>query len=63
MAAMKLKLAISPVPMPLWGDNLRWLIGRHYWGKIRTRFIAEHGMQCAICGKVVAESKKISLHE
>jgi hypothetical protein len=63
-ARSKLKLHIDLVPLPLWEDNLRNFLGKHYWGRIlRTRFIDCYGTRCTACGTVATERKLINLHE
>lgn len=59
----KFKLAIRPVPSPLWYRNLRHELGDYRWGKFRVAIIARRGLNCEICGKAIAESKNIKAHE
>jgi hypothetical protein len=57
------KPAVSPVPKPLWNENLRHRLSKSAWSKLRKQLIDERGLRCETCGKEVAESKKISAHE
>jgi len=60
---MPYKSAIRMVPGPLWGKNLRRLLPKSQWNKIRRNVIAERGLKCQTCGKVEIESKRIFAHE
>lgn len=59
----KFKLAIRPVPSPLWYRNLRHELGKYRWGKFRAAIIAQRGLNCEVCGKAIAESKSVKAHE
>ncbi len=63
VAPEQFKLAIRPVPSPLWYKNLRHELGQHRWGKFRAAIIAQRGMNCQICGKTITESKNVKAHE
>ena len=58
-----LVLAIEPVPKPLWNLNLRHVLTKTQWKKLRELVLAERGLVCATCGKVETEARKISAHE
>lgn len=60
---MPYKLAISMIPRRLWGENLRKVLTRSRWDKIRQGKITECGLKCETCGKIERESKRISAHE
>jgi hypothetical protein len=60
---MSYKPAIRMVPRPLWGMNLRRLLPKSRWSKIRQGLIAERGLKCQTCGKVETESNHIFAHE
>ncbi len=55
--------AISPIPAPLWGVNLRKVLTRTEWRKVREGLIAERGLKCETCGGVQYETKDIAAHE
>lgn len=55
--------AINPVPAPLWGVNLRAMLTKTEWRKLREGLIAERGLKCETCGRVESESKDIAAHE
>ncbi|WP_166930953.1 hypothetical protein [Asaia sp. As-1742] len=44
-----------PVPLPLWGWNLRALLERRDWDRIRRDAYASSGQCCRICGGVGAQ--------
>ena len=60
---MPYKPSIRMVPGPLWGMNLRRLLPKSRWNKIRQGLIAERGLKCETCGKVENESSRIYAHE
>jgi hypothetical protein len=60
---MSYKPAIRMVPAPLWGMNLRRMLPKSRWNKLRKNLIAECGLKCQTCGKVETESKRIFAHE
>jgi len=43
--------------------NLRRVLPKSRWTKIRQGLIAERGLQCQTCGKEETESKRIFAHE
>lgn len=45
-----LKLKIELVPSTSWYNNLRKVLPRIKWDKIRKRAYAEYGYKCGICG-------------
>lgn len=51
------------VPGPLWGGNLRKMLPKSRWTKIRQGLVAERGLTCQTCGKVETESRRIFAHE
>lgn len=55
--------AISPVPAPLWGVNLRAVLTKTGWRKLREGLIAERGLRCETCGQLQQETKDIAAHE
>src|SRR5215472_8642607 len=60
---MSSKSAIRMVPGPLWGKNLRRMLPKSQWNKIRRNAITERGLECQTCGKIETESKRIFAHE
>lgn len=60
---MPAKLSIRMVPGPLWGKNLRKILPKSQWQKLRKQVIAERGLTCQTCGKIEVESKRIFAHE
>lgn len=46
----RLKLTIELVPRTSWFNNMRKMIPRPEWDKIRRRTYAEYGHRCGICG-------------
>jgi hypothetical protein len=60
---MSYKPSIRMVPGPLWGMNLRRMLPKSHWNKIRQNLIAECGLKCQTCGKVETESSRIYAHE
>jgi hypothetical protein len=55
----ELRLTIELVPAPLWYTNLRKLLPRKEWDKIRKSVYEAYGHKCGICG---AEGK-LECHE
>lgn len=51
------------VPGPLWRINLRHVLPRSQWRKLRTDLIAERGLTCEVCGTAETEGKRIFVHE
>lgn len=60
---MAYKPSIRMVPGPLWGMNLRRMLPKSRWQKIRHGLIQERGLRCQTCGKTETESKRIFAHE
>lgn len=48
--AKELKLTTELVPLTSWFDNLRKVLPRPVWDKLRKRTYAEYGHRCGICG-------------
>ncbi len=46
----ELKLTIELVPATSWYDNLRKVLPKSDWDKIRKRIYVEYGHRCGICG-------------
>lgn len=46
---MAYKLTVELVPKTAWGNNLRKLLPRDDWDKLRRAIYAAYGYQCAIC--------------
>ena len=57
--AKELKLTTELVPYTSWFDNLRAVLPRSVWDKLRKRTYAEYGHRCGIC---VAEGR-LNCHE
>jgi hypothetical protein len=55
--------AVSLIPRPLWQANLRKILTRTQWKKIRSEALEKRGCRCETCGKEEPESKRISAHE
>ena len=47
-----LKLTIELVPSPAWNQNLRNILPKGAWEKIRREVIQKSGNRCTICGKI-----------
>jgi len=60
---MELIHPISPVPLGLWGINLRKVMKQTQWRKIRANIIAERGMKCETCDKALEQSRDVKAHE
>jgi len=56
----ELKLTIELVPSTSWYDNLRKMIPRAKWDKLRKGVYAEYRHRCGICG---ADSSRLNCHE
>ena len=54
---------ISPVPAPLWGVNLRSVLSRTQWRKLRESVIEERSLRCETCGQQQSEPRDIAAHE
>jgi hypothetical protein len=54
-----LELTIDLVPESSWGQNLRLLLGRTRWDKLRKQILGEQGNVCAVCGA----AEKLQCHE
>ena len=58
------ELHIQMVPAPLWGRNLRVLMGKNApWRHLREALIAKDGLSCSSCGKVVELPRQLHAHE
>ncbi len=55
-----LRLDIEPIPTSTWGNNIRNLIGKKEWGKLRKKIIADFRHTCGIC---CTKSVKLHCHE
>ena len=51
------------MPAPLWGVNLRAVLTKTEWRKLREGLIAERGLRCETCGRLEQEGKDIAAHE
>ena len=51
------------MPRPLWGVNLRRLLPKSQWQKMRQELIRERGLHCQTCDTIETESKRIFAHE
>lgn len=56
----QLKLTIELVPSTSWYNNLRKVIPKGEWNKIRKQVDAEYGHKCGVCG---TDSGKLNCHE
>jgi hypothetical protein len=56
----ELKLTIELVPQTSWYDNMRKVMPRTQWDKLRKRVYAEYGQRCGICG---ATEGRLNCHE
>jgi len=54
-----MKLPIDLIPESSWGKNLRTMMGRSRWDRLRATVLAEQGNVCAIC----SSSRKLQCHE
>lgn len=57
--AEELKLTIELVPRTSWYDNLRKVLPKSEWDRIRKRTYAEYDYRCGICGA----QGKLNCHE
>ena len=48
--ARKLKLTIELVPKTSWYNNMRKVLPKAEWDRLRKETYAEHGHKCGICG-------------
>ncbi len=55
----RVKLEFDLVPGSSWGNNLRNMLGRTEWDKLRAQMLAERGNKCAVCGS----SERLQCHE
>ena len=55
-----LKLTIELVPSSSFYDNLRKLMKRSDWDKLRKRIYAEYDNKCGVCG---TDSNRLNCHE
>lgn len=56
----QLKLIIELVPSTSWYDNLRKVIPKVEWDKLRKQVYAKYGHKCGICG---TDSGRLNCHE
>jgi hypothetical protein len=54
-----LKLGIELIPISSWENNLRKIIPRRQWDKLRNQVHERNGRQCEIC----SSSEKLHCHE
>ena len=55
---------IQLVPAPLWGMNLRTVMGgKVYWKRLRQALLARQGATCSTCGKVETSPQRVYAHE
>ncbi len=50
--AASLRLTIELVPEPLWHSNMRALLPRAEWDRLRRQVYRDSGHRCGICGAV-----------
>jgi hypothetical protein len=55
--------AVRPIPVPLWGANLRFMLGRYRWGKLRAAIMDHRGLKCESCGKRMRKRRRVYAHE
>lgn len=55
--------SINPVPLPLWGVNLRALMTRTEWRRERRTLLEGRGQRCETCGEEEELSRRIYAHE
>lgn len=53
---------IQLVPLPLWERNMRAVLPKSQWSKLRKAVLERHGLRCMTCGKG-EESRKLQAHE
>lgn len=56
----QLRLTIELVPSTSWYNNLRKVIPKSEWDKLRKRVYAKYGHRCGICG---TDSSRLNCHE
>jgi hypothetical protein len=54
---------VQLIPAPLWAMNMRELLTRNEWRKLRLALIERFGLVCATCGKAEELPRKLSAHE
>ena len=54
---------IQLVPAPLWGRNMRALMTRTEWRKLRLALLDRQGVTCATCGKEETSPHRVYAHE
>ena len=54
------KLTIELVPQTSWYDNLRKVIPKGQWDKLRKQVYARYDHKCGVCG---AENSRLNCHE
>ncbi len=57
--AQGLKLTIELVPGPSWWGNLRGILPKSVWDKLRKKTYSEYGHRCGICGS----EERLNCHE
>src|SRR5256885_4202017 len=58
--SQELRLTIELVPSPCWHSNLRKILPRSAWDKLRKQVYAQYKNQCGICN---AENVTLDCHE
>ena len=58
-----LKLQVTPIPKPLFGINLRYVLRDSGWKAMRRSILSERGNRCETCSKIVEESSDLHAHE
>ena len=54
---------IQMVPPQLWGMNMRALMRRTEWRKLREALLDRQGVVCATCGKIETAPSRVYAHE
>lgn len=54
---------IQLVPLPLWQRNMRAVLPKSQWTKLRKAILERQGLRCSVCGKEEQESRKLHAHE
>lgn len=57
------RLQFSLIPTPLWGRNLRSIMGRSRWRKLREELLAGRDLICDVCGTDVGDVSELKGHE
>lgn len=61
-AESELKLRVEMVPSQLWGENLRAVLTRTEWNRLRDGTLQKEGLKCSVCGRE-AESRDLNCDE